>query len=350
VADTRSAGGPVVPGSDRCFTVGGQSGVPIDASGVIVNLTAVSPAATGWLTLYPAGQALPATSTLNFDATEFAIANGAYVRLGTGGQVCVDAGQTPANAVLDVTGYIPAIGAALLPLLPAPVRLVDTRNSGGPIAANTSRCFTIAGQGGIPANANGVLLNVTAVGYSATGWLTLFPGGQGLPATSTLNFDARHFAFANNALAKLGNGQVCVSAGQTASEVVLDAVGYLTSDGATRLPLLAQPQRLADTRAAGGPVTPGADRCFTVAGVSGIPATATGIVINLTATTQTARGWLTVYPAGQALPDTSTLNFEPTEFAIANGAVAHIGTNGQVCVNAGQTSTQVIIDATGYLP
>jgi hypothetical protein len=350
VGDTRSAGGPVMPGSDRCFTIGGQGGVPTTASGVVVNLTTVSPAATGWLTLYPAGQALPATSTLNFDATEYAIANGAYVRLGTGGQVCVHAGQSAAHAVLDVTGYIPTGGATLMPLLPTPVRLIDTRSTGGPIAANASRCFTIAGQGGIPANASGVLLNVTAVGYTASGSLTLFPGGQTLPATSTLNFDARHFAFANNALAKLGNGQVCVATAQAATQVALDAIGYLTTDGATRLPLLSQPQRLVDTRAGGRPVTPGADRCFTVAGVNGIPATATGVVLNLTATGQSGIGWMTVYAAGQALPATSTLNFVPTETAIANGLVARIGTNRQVCVNAGQAGAQVILDATGYLP
>jgi hypothetical protein len=92
---------------DRCFPLAGVVGVPASASAVIVNVTAVGYAANGWLTLYPSGQALPATSTVNFDANEYALANGAIMRVGTGGQVCVAAGQNAWYVILDVTGYEP---------------------------------------------------------------------------------------------------------------------------------------------------------------------------------------------------------------------------------------------------
>jgi hypothetical protein len=61
-----------------------------------------------------------------------------------------------------------------------------------------------------------------------------------------------------------------------------------------------------------------------------------------------ANGWLTVYPNGQSVPATSTVNFDVHENAIANGAMIKIGTSEQVCVNAGNSSSNVIIDATGY--
>jgi hypothetical protein len=112
-------------------------------------------------------------------------------------------------------------------MLTSPQRLVYTRVSGGPIGAGTSRCFQVAGNGGIPATATAVVLNVTAVSHTANGWLTLYPSGQAMPATSTLNFDAREFAIANNAVARLGSsGQVCVNSGNSSANVILDAIGY----------------------------------------------------------------------------------------------------------------------------
>jgi len=43
--------GQITPGSDKCFTLGGVSGVPSDAAGVVVNLIAVGQTSIGWLTL-----------------------------------------------------------------------------------------------------------------------------------------------------------------------------------------------------------------------------------------------------------------------------------------------------------
>jgi hypothetical protein len=117
-------------------------------------------------------------------------------------------------------------------LLAQPQRLVDSRTSGGAIASGTSRCFDIAGQGGIPSDAAAVALNVTAVGYAAPGWLTVYPAGQPVPATSTLNFDTAEYAMANGAIVRVNDGQVCVNVGTVgdapgASQVILDVVGYL---------------------------------------------------------------------------------------------------------------------------
>ncbi len=114
-----------------------------------------------------------------------------------------------------------------LPLLTSPRRLVDTRTSAGPIAAGTSRCFPVTGQVGIPAAAAAVVVNVTAVSYTANGWLTGFANGVSLPGAFTLNFDTHANAIANGAIVKIGTGgEVCVNAGISASNVILDVLGY----------------------------------------------------------------------------------------------------------------------------
>jgi hypothetical protein len=110
--------------------------------------------------------------------------------------------------------------------------VVDTRSTGGPIATGTSRCFSIAGTPGIPAQVTGVVLNVTAVGYTTPGWLTAYPSGAAVPGTSTLNFDTSEYALANGAIVGVGgDGKVCVAVGTVNSapgsaQVILDVTGY----------------------------------------------------------------------------------------------------------------------------
>jgi hypothetical protein len=365
LVDTRTAGGAIGTGSSRCFPVAGLAGIPSDAAGVVLNVTAVGYATQGWLTVYPNGQAVPATSTLNFDTTEYAMANGTIMRLGAGGQVCVSVGTVnsapgSAHVVLDATGFLSASALTKLAMLPSPVRLSDTRTSSGPIVTGGSRCFPVAGLAGIPADAAAVVLNVTAVGYATNGWLTAFPNGQPVPATSTLNFDRSEYAMANNTLMRLGSGgQVCVNVGTVnavpgSAHVVLDATGYLTANALAQLPMLVSPQRLVDTRTSGGPIATGTSRCFPVAGQVGIPATATGVVLNVTAVGYGTQGWLSAYPSGQAVPATSTLNFDVSEYAMANSSIVALGSNGQLCVNVGTVNSapgtaQVVLDVVGYL-
>jgi outer membrane protein assembly factor BamB len=365
VIDTRFTGGPIAANASRCFTVVGMGGIPTDASAVVLNVTAVDQTTNGWLSVYPNGQAAPATSTLNFGQSEYAIANGAIERVGAGGQVCVKVGTVgfvpgSSQVILDATGYVPAANASVLNMLAEPTRLADTRAAGGPLPSGTSRCFQVAGVAGIPGDAAAVVLNVTATGYGSNGWLTAYPNGQAVPSTSTLNFGPAQYAMANNAIMRIGaGGEVCLSVGMVnsvpgSSQVILDAIGYMTPAGLQGMPMLASPQRVVDTRLNGGPIQTGSSRCFSLAGVAGVPSNATGLVLNLTAVGFTTHGWVTGYPAGTAVPTTSTLNFDTSEYAIANGAIVANGAGGQVCMNIGTPnnvpgSSQTIIDLVGYL-
>ena len=364
LVDTRVAGGAIGSGQSRCFAIANQGGIPSDAAGVVLNVTAVGYRTPGWLSVYPSGQAVPATSTLNFDPSEYAVANGALVGLGAGGQACVAVGTIgglpgDANVVLDATGYVPASATAQLPLLTSPTRLADTRTLGGPIAAGQSRCFAVAGMPGIAPDAVGVVLNVTAVGSGAPGWLSVYPSGQSVPATSTVNFSPAAYAVANNTVMALGpGGKVCVSVGTInaapgSANVVLDATGYLTPAGQAAVPLLSTPQRLVDTRGSGGAIAAGQSRCFAVAGHAGVPSNATSVALNVTAVGYGAPGWLTLYPSDQGVPTTSSLNFDTSEYAMANGSMVRLGSDGSVCVAVGTVNSvpggaQVVLDVSGY--
>ncbi|MEJ7765704.1 MAG: CAP domain-containing protein, partial [Acidimicrobiales bacterium] len=126
----------------------------------------------------------------------------------------------------------------------------------------------------------------------------------------------------------------------------------------TYLPLT--PARLMDTRpgtttvdgsaAGGGAMTPCSSRNITVTGRASVPSSGVGaVVLNITATGPTAGGFLTVFPAGAARPQTSNLNFGPGQ-TIPNLVIAKVGSAGQVTIYNDQGSTQVIVDVAGWFP
>jgi hypothetical protein len=114
VADTRvpAPPSPIPDGTTRTFVVQGVCGVPVGAKAVTVNLTAVGPNGTGFLTMFPTGITRPVVSSLNFNAGEPALGNGAIVPVADQASFAQDlsvfarvTGPGNTNIVLDVTGY-----------------------------------------------------------------------------------------------------------------------------------------------------------------------------------------------------------------------------------------------------
>lgn len=115
LADTRNPtgvfGGPALaPNTTRNYPVTGSCGIPVTAKAVVFNFTIVQPNAPGNLVVYPFGGSLPLTSVINWDAGEFAIANGAIIPLANStNDISVypntTLGAAPVNLVIDVTGY-----------------------------------------------------------------------------------------------------------------------------------------------------------------------------------------------------------------------------------------------------
>ena len=115
--DTRVGQGPILQDSGpigstpRLFTIQGVCGVPVGAKAVSVNVTAVGPTGTGFLTLFPAATSQPTVSNLNYNAGEPALGNGAIVPLATTAppnDLAVFTrvvGPGSVHMVIDVTGY-----------------------------------------------------------------------------------------------------------------------------------------------------------------------------------------------------------------------------------------------------
>ena len=78
--DSRSGGGVRSAGSVTEVQVIGRGGVPTAAATAVLNVTAVSPASAGFMTVFPCGQAVPEASNLNYRAGQ-TIPNAAVVKL-----------------------------------------------------------------------------------------------------------------------------------------------------------------------------------------------------------------------------------------------------------------------------
>ena len=121
-----------------------------------------------------------------------------------------------------------------------PCRIVDTRNApgitGGPaLTAGSPRNFPIdvaPAACGVPNTAKAATLNVTIVGPTADGFLTIWPFNTSLPTVSTINASAGEPALANGAIVPLTvdpNFNVSVvygTAGGGTANVILDVTGY----------------------------------------------------------------------------------------------------------------------------
>ena len=190
--DTRGAGGCVPAQGEVAVAIAGLSGVPTDAGGVVLNVTAVTPTGPGYLTVYPAGVARPLASSLNF-VTGQVVPNAVAVKVGASDQVTVFNGSGGCtHVVVDVMGYWaagdpPAAGGFGGV---TPYRVLDTREASGGacLGPQQTRVVTVSGLGGVPANAGGFALNITAVTPTDSGFLTVFPAGVDRPLASSLNF------------------------------------------------------------------------------------------------------------------------------------------------------------------
>jgi len=108
--DTRSGlggvTGPVAADKSAVLQVAGVDGVPSSGvTAVVVNVTVVSPAANGVLTVYPDGGSVPAVSNLNFGAGE-TVPNLVTVEVGSDGKVDFYNGSSGTTQILaDLAGY-----------------------------------------------------------------------------------------------------------------------------------------------------------------------------------------------------------------------------------------------------
>lgn len=224
------AGAGVPVGAKQSVTFqasGGSTGVPPDASAVVLNVTATEPTASGYITAYPGGPTPPSASNLNF-TTGQTVPNLVVVPVGSDGQVTLYNGSNGTVQLLaDVQGYFaagdPTTAGALGAL--APARLLDTRPTAVPHGGTA--ILKVAGRGGVPLSAvSAVVLNVTVTGPTSSGYITAYSGSK--PGVSNLNY-AKGQTVANLVVVKPDSlGRVNFYNGSSGTvQLIADVSGYV---------------------------------------------------------------------------------------------------------------------------
>jgi hypothetical protein len=111
VVDTRGSapiGGPVLQGQEtRSLALAGHCGIPATAKAISINIAVTGATASGHVRLFPAGQAVPAVSAINYSAGQTR-ANNAIIQLNASGALAAFIGQaagTTVHLIIDVNGY-----------------------------------------------------------------------------------------------------------------------------------------------------------------------------------------------------------------------------------------------------
>ena len=257
------------------------------------------------------------------------------------------------NAVTVVNG-----GGQYHPV--APFRLLDTRNDNRPIVEGENRVVQITGQGGLPDNIAAVVLNVTATQPTGPSFLTIYPSDViAMPTASNLNF-APGQTIPNLVVATIGaGGRVTVFNHIGSVHVLFDVEGWIstpqTTAGTAGLFRPLTPARLMDTRTGhggSGRLQAGQTVNLQVAGVGEVPGTGlSAVVLNVTAVSPTANGYVSVLPGGPALsqpPATSSVNFSPGQ-TIPNRVVVPVSAaDRQISIYNHAGSVDVVVDVSGW--
>ena len=378
ILDTRPAAGgsgPVPAGSSVVVAVPEgalPAGVPLAAiRAVAVNLTATEAVAAGYLTLHRADEAPPLASNVNVVPGEDAPDLGVITTDGAGRFAI--AASTTTQVVVDLVGLFvdPAAVPGALRYHPVtPRRVHDTRTSGqGPLTpvggTPATRTIPVRGAGlAVPSSALAVVVTATATGGAGPGWLAVHPE-PAWPGTSNVNF-ATGDTRANTAMAPIGtDGAIRVTAG-TATDAVIDVIGYFDAqpDGQWFVPL--GNQRVADSRfSAVGPLQAGESRIAVVASASptqpaaaliSLPWPILGAWVTSTITEPTTPGFYLLWAGGWTpLPLASSQNVGPGQtranglpVAITPGTAPDGGPTASLAIHAGTVGpSQWVLDVAG---
>ena len=338
IADTRPSGF-ISTDNPLVIDLKGTFGLPnVGLGAVAFNVTATGATQDGYVTVWPCADTKPPTSSVNYAASED-IPNTVIASPDQYGKLCLDS-FTPVNLIVDLSGWFIS-GDGLHTFTPQ--RAFDLRQTGLVVTPDTPYAFQMTGNFGIPTTgANSVVLNVTATGATAPGYITVWPCNQPQPYTSNLNY-LQYQDIPNAVIAKVdSNGQVCF-ASSSPTFLIADISGWF--EQGSNLDVIT-PQRLFDTRptiristtptyvldlSATSPITPGA---------------ATAAVLNVTATSATKPGFATVWPCDQPQPPTSNLNFGVNE-DIPNLVITKVSASNTVCFNS-STPVHLIADLMGW--
>lgn len=303
-----------------------------------------------------------------------------------GASTFVASTSSPATPVAAQTATLGA-GGEYHPL--APARIFDSRTGvNGPAGVKSTSAqgltfdVDILGQGGVPAEVGGVntqvlavVANVTVVGSTLDGFLSMYPTGAAPGQSSLVNFAPRE-AVPNLTIIGIGTGgqstiSLVTPQGAGTAHVLIDVFGWIstsqyadTADSGARFRPI-PPSRLLDTRSTpvpadwpgGKPIGTMGQLRLPIRGANGVipnSADVTGVMVNITAANNAPGSqptFLSVTPSATppgAEPATSVTNVAAGQVK-ANMAIVPVGADGSVHIFNSVGATNVIVDVLGYL-
>ncbi|HEX2577995.1 MAG TPA: hypothetical protein VHK88_16730 [Aquihabitans sp.] len=334
VLDTRATA-PLAANATRDVAItGGTCGVPATATAVEASVSSVTPAGDGFARVWPAGGTPSNGTVLNYSAGKGTTNTGA-VAIGETGGLTVKNFSGPSHYVIDVQGYfVPATelvgletGSVYVPL--SPCRVLDTRGD-GPVAVGTGPTVRLATAPScaVPAEATAVEASISAVTPGATGFLRAWPAGSPAPNATFLNYAAGQSTTNTGAIALSAATEMQLRVFGAPTNVVVDIQGYFIEiddlpDGAVGATFDAfAPCRVYDSRQdPEGAFAPGETLEAELAGACGVPAGAVAAEVSLSAVTPSAPGYARVWPASEAEPNATFLNYSAGQATTNTGSV-----------------------------
>ena len=342
--DTRSG-----LGAPRALLVPGASitvrppGLPADVTAVTLNVTTTAATRSTSVSVFPAGQVPRSSSVLNTGPGRTSAA-AVTVGVGPGGAVTLRNTSGGLHVIADLAGYYSTGSSS--GLVGSFHRVLDTRSGLGAPArrVDPSRPLTIA-LPGLPAGTRAVNLNLTATRAQGAGHLTAYAGGASRPSTSNVNFVAGQ-TVANLATVPVGSGGTVTIHATAPTDVVADVAGAFVAGSGSRFTPVS-PRRVLDTRYGwAAPYQPLVGGRSLAVPIAGVPSSASGVAMTLSATSATRPTALTVYATGSAQPNTSNVNVTPGQ-AISGSVVSGIRSS-SASVSSTSGTVAVIADLMGY--
>ena len=395
ICDTR----PVQPGvaSNQCnlhqtgvlqtnvpieVNVLGSYGVPLSATAVVITLTATDTILNGYLSVSSTSQNFPNTSSLNFENGQNASNTITVATVNLNGFfITAENGETA--VVVDLLGYYgPNTNSSGYFVPTSPARICDTRPlqlgvsanqcnnlASGPIRQGATLTLKVDGNGGIPSTGvEAVVLNVTAINPTSSGYLTLYPANVSQPATSNLNFTQGEIIPSSVIVDVPSNGDITIfnyldapNSSTSETNIAVDTEGYFTdgssipTNGGLYTPVTFD--RICDTRpvqnqvvvnqcnnnGAGGTLSPNTNISIATPPYSSQPIIA--ILANVTAVNATTSSYVTVF-SGSSLPTTSNLNFVQND-VVANSTYTMLSPTNSFNIYNYAGNVDIVVDVEG---
>jgi len=316
---------------------------------VSANFVTVDSSSAGHLTTYNCTAEVPQVSTLGYRPGSV-VANQAFVPL-QNGKICLYS-LRDTDVVVDINGYYEtgSHGSGYTPVVP--IRLYDSRTANDVLYPGQERVLKVSGVNpGAPAGSSAVALTLTGIQPNWFSFMRVYPCGVDASSISSINLTPNEVRANTVVTPVAADGTVCVQTSE-ATHFAVDLSGYFGSTGYDFQPFT--PVRVFDSRlaaselnpaTAGRPLQGGVPIRLDIAGKQGVPTNAKAASINITVVDVGYPTFVTVYPCGD-LPVASNVNIAPGQAVAANGAMAKLSGDGDLCLYS-LNPVHVVVDING---